>query len=227
MTKYSEEKDNTKIKIIEAAGEIFAEKGYQNTTVRDICKKANVYQLSINYHFGSKENLFKEVLYKTYQDTYEANIEKKVKDLSPEKQLEEIISSRAHSIFSNDKRGYFFKISLSQTAEHNKLFEDIVYPIMKKNFYFVRSVFSEISNNTFDEFELNYCAYLLISHISIFNMFKKAKFILFNADNSQKDYNKENEYNPSEEQLEKFIIYVKKFIFAGVEKMKLEKLTSS
>ena len=225
MARHLEEKDNTRDKILEAASELFAEKGFQNTTVRDICKKSGAYQLSINYHFGGKENLFREVLLKAYEDTYEANIEERVKDLPPEKKLDEIISARVHSIFSNDKKGYFFKMGLSQTAiGKDDLFEEFAGPLMKKYFYFVRSVFEEFSDNTFNEFELNYCAYLLVSHISLFNLFKKAKAILFNPDILDKELENEKDYNPSEEELENFIHYVKKFIFAGVENLKQEKL---
>ena len=56
--------DSTKNRIIEAAGPIFAEVGYENGTVRDICSAANVNVASIKYYFGDKKNLYLEtVLY--------------------------------------------------------------------------------------------------------------------------------------------------------------------
>ncbi len=51
--------DNTEARILLAAGEIFAEKGYDAATVRDICKRAEVNNLAaVNYYFGDKAKLY-------------------------------------------------------------------------------------------------------------------------------------------------------------------------
>lgn len=50
---------NTKEKILSTTIELYGIKG--DITVREICKKAGVNVASINYHFGSKDNLLKEV----------------------------------------------------------------------------------------------------------------------------------------------------------------------
>ena len=52
----------TQRRIIEAAGEIFADSGYYHTTVRAICLRARVNVAAINYHFGGKKNLYLAVL---------------------------------------------------------------------------------------------------------------------------------------------------------------------
>ncbi len=55
-----------KNRIIGAAGPIFAQKGFAGTTVREICSAAKINQAAINYYFGSKENLYKDVFTSTY-----------------------------------------------------------------------------------------------------------------------------------------------------------------
>ena len=45
------------IKILEAAEELIAEKGFEETTVRNICQKANINVAMISYYFGSKEKM--------------------------------------------------------------------------------------------------------------------------------------------------------------------------
>lgn len=52
----------TKVKIIETAGRLFAEKGYAETTSKEICEAAEANVTAINYHFGSREGLFIAVL---------------------------------------------------------------------------------------------------------------------------------------------------------------------
>jgi len=53
---------STKTRLLAAAIEIFAEKGYRDATVADVCEAAGANIASVNYHFGSKENLFRHVL---------------------------------------------------------------------------------------------------------------------------------------------------------------------
>ena len=51
------EYNDKQVRIMEAAEELFAEKGFDGTSVRDISEKANVNLAMISYYFGSKEKL--------------------------------------------------------------------------------------------------------------------------------------------------------------------------
>src|SRR6266566_7215778 len=50
--------DTTRQRLLEAAGQVFADQGYRQATVRDICARADANVASINYHFGDKEKLY-------------------------------------------------------------------------------------------------------------------------------------------------------------------------
>jgi AcrR family transcriptional regulator len=54
-------KVSTKTRILDAAEELFSEKGFAETSMRDITSHANVNLASVNYHFGSKDELINAV----------------------------------------------------------------------------------------------------------------------------------------------------------------------
>jgi TetR/AcrR family transcriptional regulator, regulator of cefoperazone and chloramphenicol sensitivity len=50
---------DTETRLLEAAGRVFAEKGFDSATVRDVCERAGVKNIgAVNYYFRSKENLY-------------------------------------------------------------------------------------------------------------------------------------------------------------------------
>lgn len=57
---------DTKQKILDVARVLFAEQGFEGTSVREIAKRAEVNIASLNYHFSNKENLFNEILKMSY-----------------------------------------------------------------------------------------------------------------------------------------------------------------
>jgi AcrR family transcriptional regulator len=53
---------DTKRRILDAAELLFADKGFDAVSVREVAKRAQVLLGQITYHFSSKENLFEEVI---------------------------------------------------------------------------------------------------------------------------------------------------------------------
>jgi len=53
---------HTRIRLLEAASDVFAEKGYQGATFREICRLAKANIAAVNYHFGDKQQFYLAVL---------------------------------------------------------------------------------------------------------------------------------------------------------------------
>ncbi|WP_313307170.1 TetR/AcrR family transcriptional regulator [Stutzerimonas balearica] len=54
--------ESTRRRILLAAGQLFAERGYADTTSKAICELAPCNMAAVNYHFGSREGLYRTVL---------------------------------------------------------------------------------------------------------------------------------------------------------------------
>ncbi len=52
----------TRARLLEAAARAFADHGYRETSLRDICRLAGANNAAVNYHFRSKEGLYLEVI---------------------------------------------------------------------------------------------------------------------------------------------------------------------
>jgi AcrR family transcriptional regulator len=59
--------EDPKERILSAAGEVFAERGFESSTVRDICLAAGVNVAAVNYYFGDKQSLYHEAVRQAHQ----------------------------------------------------------------------------------------------------------------------------------------------------------------
>ena len=65
----------TKARILDAAEALFMEHGYEATSLRSITATAEVNLAAVNYHFGSKEELFQAVLTRRLDPMNQARVE--------------------------------------------------------------------------------------------------------------------------------------------------------
>jgi AcrR family transcriptional regulator len=63
--------DRTRDRILVAAGKVFADKGFEGATVREICRLGNANLAAINYHFGDKRRLYIEAVKRAHKSRAE------------------------------------------------------------------------------------------------------------------------------------------------------------
>jgi AcrR family transcriptional regulator len=67
MRSNTNESPDTKQKIMEVAFELFGRYGFEGTSIRQIALESEVNIAAVNYHFGSKENLFWDIMVETHK----------------------------------------------------------------------------------------------------------------------------------------------------------------
>src|SRR6202051_4572128 len=102
--------EHTRGAIIKAAVHLFAEKGFQSTSVRDIIVKARVNQAAINYHFKGKDGLYLEVLKTAFEKlTEQAGFDpEKLKTLSREEALRTFVRQQLRPLLFRDEMSRSF-----------------------------------------------------------------------------------------------------------------------
>ena len=90
---------STQDRLVEAAERLFSERGFNETSVRDIASAADCNVASINYYFGGKDNLYKEIWRRRLAQMREirlASIERVMSRPEPPS-LEDLLRSFGHS----------------------------------------------------------------------------------------------------------------------------------
>ena len=57
----------TRARLLDTAGQVFAERGFAGTTSKQICARAGTPLASVNYHFGSRDALYEAVLIEAHR----------------------------------------------------------------------------------------------------------------------------------------------------------------
>ncbi len=127
------------IEILETAEKLFADNGFDGTSVRQISKVADINIAMISYYFGSKEKLLEALLIYRMSD-FRMQLESVISKNKPHLEiLDDIISliikrihrnRRTHKIinfeFSNETRHIDFNLYLKQKKQNLSVFEDFV-----------------------------------------------------------------------------------------------------
>jgi len=118
----------TEKRLLEAAGEVFAEYGYRAATIRQICEKAGANIAAVNYHFGDKDGLYMAVLrfvHKTYVEKYppDRGLDSRA---TVEQRLRAYIRSLLYRIFAEGRPGWHMKLMAREMMEPTGALDTLV-----------------------------------------------------------------------------------------------------
>jgi AcrR family transcriptional regulator len=104
--------------LLDVAGRIFAQRGYQAATIREISAAAGANVAAVNYHFGDKLALYTEVVRQAMQAA-EIEAVQSALNLSapPEEILRAVIHARLRAVCRNDRPDWYFRILTHELAE--------------------------------------------------------------------------------------------------------------
>lgn len=151
-------------RILEAAGEIFAEFGFRGATVRKICERAKVNVAAINYYFGGKEKLYSEVLrhwhdfaVKKYPLLFGVG-----EDAPAEEQLRGFIRSFLFRLLDKGKPAWFGKLMMREMTEPTRAFERLVKEIVRPRDRVLASIVRKMITTPVSDEEIRLCCASII-----------------------------------------------------------------
>lgn len=158
----------TRARILEVAGEVFALNGYAQGTNKEIAARTGVDQASINYHFGTRSELYQAVLIEAHRRFVTlTDVQQLAESEQPPSQklwmFIDLLVQRA----TCRTQGWHMKVLaqefLSPTSHCQRLFKDEIDPKVT----FVRRVLSEIAGIPEDDPAVICCMINIVAPFAI------------------------------------------------------------
>lgn len=120
--------DVTRERIMKAAERLFAERGYDGTSIRAIVAKARVNQAAINYHFEGKDGLYREVLRAAFRAMTEDQLAHaaETKAMSREQALHAFVRRQLHPLMGRDEYSRHMRIFNWETVRPTPVFRSLL-----------------------------------------------------------------------------------------------------
>ena len=161
-TIYIKEQD-TKESILRSAERLFAEKGFELTTVREIASKSGVNVAMIYYYFKTKEGLHQEIIEDSFNHLFRSLKEGVDQEKEPEEKIYDIIKVYIDFFFHHKD---LHRIILRETVSRSGHIEMFVKKYISKNFDLVHSIIQEgVQKGVFRELDTALSTFSLIGMI--------------------------------------------------------------
>lgn len=144
--------DDTRQRLLDAAGIIFAEKGYAAAGVREICEKAGANIAAVNYHFGDKRSLYVSAV-RHAQCCWDEDQPTIVwpEDMPPITRLREYIRTMIERRLSSKRPHWHMELMLRELARPTEACQAVVDDYIRPMADNLRSILKDLIGNNVPE----------------------------------------------------------------------------
>lgn len=155
---YEDKTPEIRQRLLEAAGEVFAERGFREATIREICRRAKANVAAINYHFGQKEELYKAVF--DYARAYAPRFnEPALSAGSAEQRLRAIVHSLLERFYDGGRPAWLSKLIAREMTDPTNMLDGLVQYQLRPNFERLKAIVIELTGSQVDGESLRLCVF--------------------------------------------------------------------
>ena len=206
--------EETRRQLLEAAGEVFAEVGFRDATVREICRRAGANVAAVNYHFGDKETLYLEVLRHTHGKALEKYppLLDVPADAPAEKKLRAFICSLLLRIFDKGPTAWHGKLMSREMIEPTGALDSLVEERIRPMAAHLSLIVSEILKCPATDERVRLCSFSVVSQCVFYHHCRPVVSRLFPAQIPQ-----------DEASIEKLADHITKFSLAAMKQLSVKR----
>ena len=157
MANLKTKSEKTRNRLLTAASRIFAEKGFQEATIAEICEQAETNIASVNYHFRDKETLYLESWRFAFKR--ELNLYPPDGGFLTNASAEQRLAGRIKSMIKRvaDDKSYSFMIIHKEMAQPTRLLTDILEKEINPQRLQLLGLLKECLGHAASEQQIQYC----------------------------------------------------------------------
>lgn len=137
---------DTRQRLIESAATLFADRGFEDVTVREICKTSNANVAAVNYHFGDKAGLYRAVVMFAIQVMQETNeLSQRAGDgQSPEDQIRGFVRVFVGRLVGNNPNAWIHRLMAREMQNPTEALDLVMTQVVQPRLEYLCTVAAAI-----------------------------------------------------------------------------------
>jgi len=154
----------TRKRLLHAACAVFAEKGYRDATVAEICRRAKANVAAVNYHFKDKESLYVEVWRQSADEALRLYpFDGGVSETAPVRErLRGFLVALLKRMTDGGRLGLFHRLRMMEMANPTGLIDRVCWQAIRPMREYIHGLLKELLGPGATEQELDYCELNLV-----------------------------------------------------------------
>ena len=141
----TQEAAETRERVLLAAGQEFAAKGFKDATVREICQRARVNIAAVNYHFGDKERLYIESVKRAHRSrAEEVPLPIWASGTRPDHKLRDFIRTLLERILRDPAGEWHAQLMLREMSQPTTACVELVRDYIRPHFQVLLGILDEL-----------------------------------------------------------------------------------
>ena len=156
---------DTEARLIDAAGEIFAQRGFQDATVREICALAGANVAAVNYHYGDKLGLYIATLKASMEASGPESALRVDENEAPEDALRRLVTGIVRRVRTTGRPGWHFRMMMHEMAQPTQALPRVVEEVIGPRHQVIREIISRLTGYPRDHELTRMCAHSVIGQV--------------------------------------------------------------
>ncbi|MCP4694410.1 MAG: TetR/AcrR family transcriptional regulator [Desulfobacterales bacterium] len=162
----------TRAKLIQAAGSLFAERGFRGVTVRDIVQEADTHLSALNYHFRNKAALYREALLEACKTaSISGEDQGRLLRLDPRKALLIIVKESIKEYSRLGAANWQIVLITRESWEPSEVFEEVAREYFKPETDFIARIVGKIVDQPPDSHHVRFAVISLLGLLETFGLY--------------------------------------------------------
>jgi TetR/AcrR family transcriptional regulator, regulator of cefoperazone and chloramphenicol sensitivity len=164
--------------LLDAAGAVFAEKGFEEATVREICQKAGLNVAAVNYYFRDKNALYVEAVKLAHCTGGQMPQFDVPADVPPEQLLEAFIRQMMEMMLHDGRPSWHLELMMREMARPSDACVELVRSFIGPMFAALKRIISQMLPADISELDLDMNAFSIVAQCLLYRYHRPVGRIL-------------------------------------------------